>query len=208
MYTGLTPESKESRRAESRSFGNLGMPFAFLSAECWDKTVGFCVGASGAQECSGQAPVPRQEREVFLMKEFSAARREQVLAGFREGRLPKIELKAIVTPHNQTWTLGELITELGKSMPACRRIRSFAGLRQKRRRQKSPLPLLRSRWNARRNFCAARRPSRRKFIALRRKSSARRWGNRGRKRQRSYRKKGASGWTLPFLHQCDSKSDF
>lgn len=128
---GVDPESKKAAALKAE-FENMGIPFAFLSAECWDKTVGFCVGASGAQEF-GQAPVPRQEREVFLMKEFSAARREQVLADFREGRLPKIELKAIVTPHNQTWTLGELITELGKEhacMQAYQELRRLAAKAQ------------------------------------------------------------------------------
>lgn len=54
-------------------------------------------------------PVPD---EVLLMKDLSDTRIDRLLKDFRENGVSRIDLKAVVTPHNQKWTLLDLITEL------------------------------------------------------------------------------------------------
>ncbi|GEM_PF-91661 len=54
-------------------------------------------------------PIPD---EVLLMKDLSDARIDRLLKDFRENGISRIDLKAVVTPHNQKWTLLDLITEL------------------------------------------------------------------------------------------------
>ncbi len=54
-------------------------------------------------------PVPD---EVMLMKNLSDSRIDRLLKDFRTAGVSKIALKAVVTPHNQGWTLLELISEL------------------------------------------------------------------------------------------------
>ena len=50
--------------------------------------------------------------EVLLMKDLSDARIDRLLKDFRENGVSRIDLKAVVTPHNQKWTLLDLISEL------------------------------------------------------------------------------------------------
>ena len=54
-------------------------------------------------------PVPD---EVLLMKDLSDARIDRLLKDFRDNGVSRIDLKAVVTPHNQKWTLLDLISEL------------------------------------------------------------------------------------------------
>jgi hypothetical protein len=50
--------------------------------------------------------------EVLLMKDLSDARIDRLLKDFRDNGVSRIDLKAVVTPHNQKWTLLDLISEL------------------------------------------------------------------------------------------------
>ncbi|MDD2458715.1 MAG: DUF3783 domain-containing protein [Eubacteriales bacterium] len=66
----------------------------------------------------GHAPHPSEYNgepipdEVLLMKDLSDTRIDRLLKDFRENGVSRIDLKAVVTPHNQKWTLLDLITEL------------------------------------------------------------------------------------------------
>lgn len=46
------------------------------------------------------------------MKDLSDTRIDRLLKDFRENGISRIDLKAVVTPHNQKWTLLDLISEL------------------------------------------------------------------------------------------------
>jgi hypothetical protein len=64
--------------------------------------------ASHPSQYDGE-PIPD---EVLLMKDLSDTRIDRLLKDFRENGVSRIDLKAVVTPHNQKWTLLDLISEL------------------------------------------------------------------------------------------------
>ena len=53
-------------------------------------------------------------RDVLVMKNFSSSRIDMLLAGLRKAGVPKIELKAVITPQNAEWTFYQLYQELEK----------------------------------------------------------------------------------------------
>ena len=109
----IAPESEKGLLL-SKGLDKLGLSCRFLEDSCWTQPVGYCVGAPGYPEKASEDVPPESPQELFLMKDLSPARRDQVLAAFRDKTLPQVELKAIVTPHNQAWPLGKLIAELTK----------------------------------------------------------------------------------------------
>ena len=109
----IAPESEKGLLL-SQGLDKLGLPCRFLEDGCWAQPVGYCVGAPGYPQKASEDVPPENLQELFLMKDLSPSRRDQVLAAFRDKTFPQVELKAIVTPHNQAWPLGKLIAELTK----------------------------------------------------------------------------------------------
>ncbi len=66
------------------------------------------------KEKNGQENLPVLSRDVLVMKNFSSSRIDMLLAGLRKAGVPKIELKAVITPQNAEWTFYQLYQELEK----------------------------------------------------------------------------------------------
>lgn len=62
----------------------------------------------------GQAGLPVLSRDVLVMKNFTSSRIDVLLAGLRKAGVPKIKLKAVVTPQNADWSFYALYQELVK----------------------------------------------------------------------------------------------
>lgn len=56
--------------------------------------------------------LPVLSRDVLVMKNFTSSRIDTLLAGLRKAGVPKIELKAVITPQNAEWTFYQLYQEL------------------------------------------------------------------------------------------------
>ena len=66
------------------------------------------------KEKNGQENLPVLSRDVLVMKNFSSSRIDMLLAGLWKAGVPKIELKAVITPQNAEWTFYQLYQELEK----------------------------------------------------------------------------------------------
>lgn len=76
--------------------------------------VGYLAGLEGYEEQSvdGGTPLPVMDEEVLVMHQFTSRRMDELLLNLRKAGVPKIELKAIVTGSNCSWTFYQLFEEL------------------------------------------------------------------------------------------------
>lgn len=110
FYGGADPEKVQSVAAfcqqEDISFGQV-------TASQLGDSLGFLAGVSGfaPAEKPWEQPLPQREAMIFCGIEEKRVRQ---LLDKMNGRQLRVELKAIMTPHNQGWTFGDLLAELEK----------------------------------------------------------------------------------------------
>lgn len=106
------PESGEARRALDAAAGAAGVPVRPVGSADAGSTVGRLCGFAGASEASLLLYLPADAYPPAAI--FCGLREkelDQVLAALRAAGAA-IPLKAVVTPHNQSWPLCELLKEL------------------------------------------------------------------------------------------------
>lgn len=97
-----------------------GIPFKEVSAGDLGHCLGFLAGIPGFSpaESPWEQPAPQREALIFCGMEEKKVR--QLLE--KMNRLPlQIQLKAVMTPHNQGWPFGALLAELEKEHLALHR---------------------------------------------------------------------------------------
>jgi hypothetical protein len=83
-----------------------------VKSEMLSQSIGHLAGLPGYKPAASDYDGELIPDEVMLMKDLSDSRIDRLLKDFRAGGVSQIALKAVVTPHNQSWTLLELISEL------------------------------------------------------------------------------------------------
>jgi hypothetical protein len=73
---------------------------------------GQAVHAAARTQAAARAPKDYQLPEVMIFSGFSQEDLEEFLSEYKEAGIEIIPLKAVLTPHNYTWSLYELIREL------------------------------------------------------------------------------------------------
>jgi len=84
-----------------------------------NKTIGMLAGFSTADSSiakANKAPFPSGEMMVFCG--LLPDKLDSFLAEFKKREIPKIPLKAVMTPYNAGWTPGRLFTELSREHAA------------------------------------------------------------------------------------------
>ena len=85
-----------------------------LTEDMLGQTLGWCISETGY----GESGVPYEgkvmEREALILSGISGKRRDQILRDLKALPAGNIELKAVVTPHNKSWKVGDLFEELEK----------------------------------------------------------------------------------------------
>lgn len=94
------------------TLSNLNIRVKSITHDMLSQTIGDLADLPGHAATSSVYTGEPVLDEVLLMKDLSDDRIDQVLKGFRENGVSRIALKAVVTPHNQAWTLLDLIVEL------------------------------------------------------------------------------------------------
>lgn len=76
--------------------------------------VGYLAGIPGYEEevCAADTEIPVIEEEILVMKNFTGRRIDELLLNLRRAGVPKIDLKAIVTESNCSWTFYHLYEEI------------------------------------------------------------------------------------------------
>lgn len=82
------------------------------------QTVGYLAGLEGFEEQPVPVEVPVMDEEILVMLNFTGSRIDELLVQLKKARIPKIELKAVVTETNCRWTLYKLYQEMKKEHDA------------------------------------------------------------------------------------------
>lgn len=120
-------EEKENREKENKDrekavrlmksvLVRMGVRIRNIGADQVLEKVGYLAGMEGyeAGVREEKTELPVLSRDVLVMKNFTSSRIDVLLAGLRKAGVPKIELKAVVTPQNAEWSFYQLYQELEK----------------------------------------------------------------------------------------------
>lgn len=82
-----------------------------------DELFGSAKAAAGTEESAAEEKLP-MERQMMVMYGLSSQRLNLFLQNMKKAGIPRIALKAIVTPHNVSWTFRQLYQELEREEAA------------------------------------------------------------------------------------------
>lgn len=85
-----------------------------LTEEMLGQTLGWCISEAGYEESGVPYEGKAMEREALILSGISGKRLDQLLRDLKALPAGNIELKAVVTPHNKSWKVGDLFAELEK----------------------------------------------------------------------------------------------
>ncbi len=96
----------------------MGVRIRNVSVDWCGEKVGYLAGIKGFEKSvdanEGKDPVPE---EMLIMRGFTNTRLDMLLKEMRKANV-RVNLKAIITEHNQQWNLWELYEELKKEHEA------------------------------------------------------------------------------------------
>jgi hypothetical protein len=92
----------------------LGIRIKNISKEQYNQAVGALAGMKEHTLVDEDYTGEGFEEEMIVMKGLSSSRIDQMLLQFRKNDISKINLKAIITPSNQTWNSIQLYEEIKK----------------------------------------------------------------------------------------------
>ena len=97
----------------------LNIKTKVLPEEAWHEKVGYLLGMKGFKEAASHEDdgfvFPH---EVMVMQNIRHKRLDEVLAALKEGGVPHIKFKSVVTPFNTLWTLRRLCETMQKEHAA------------------------------------------------------------------------------------------
>lgn len=111
------PDPVLAARAK-RVFLSLRIRIKTAQAGQMGQSLGFLLGVKGHGERLGAPVPPVPAKPVMVLSGFSRARMDVLFAALRKAGIPPIDLKAVVTPTNIAWSLGELCAELAREHEA------------------------------------------------------------------------------------------
>lgn len=95
-------------------FVRMGVRIRNVGPEDVNQTVGYLAGLKGfeRQEAEAEGELPVIPEQVLVLKGFSGGRLDLLLSSLRRARVPKIDLKAVLTEQNSGWTFYRLYEEI------------------------------------------------------------------------------------------------
>ena len=84
------------------------------------ESVGYLAGVPGfekrevLQQPEAEETIPQITEQMLVMKDFTSRRIDTLLLNLRKAKVPKINLKAIVTEQNAGWSFYHLYEEIGE----------------------------------------------------------------------------------------------
>jgi hypothetical protein len=99
----------------------MGIRIRNISSDQMNQTVGYLAGMDGFSETAFEA-CPPVEEEIFVMKNFSNRRVDELLLNLRRAGVPKVQLKAVITDTNSKWRFYDLYEELKQEHDAMSKI--------------------------------------------------------------------------------------
>lgn len=90
----------------------MGIRIRNITPEQTVQTVGYLAGFEGFEELEQPDTLPVMEEEMLVMLNFTSQRIDELLLQLKKAKVPKIELKAVVTETNCKWTFDKLYQEI------------------------------------------------------------------------------------------------
>lgn len=113
MVLYYTPEQNGNVAKLKGVLVRMGIRIRNVSPQQIRETVGALAGMPGftlsEKEAEESLFIPEQ---MLVMHRFTSRRMDELLANLRKAGVPKIDLKAVVTPSNCTWSFYHLYEEI------------------------------------------------------------------------------------------------
>lgn len=82
------------------------------------QSVGYLMGCKGCGESPDAPARPLPPEPVLVLDGFTGARMDALFAALRRAGLPRMGLKAVLTPTNRDWAFADLCAELAQERSA------------------------------------------------------------------------------------------
>ena len=98
----------------------MGLKILNVAPDQVMESVGYLAGVPGfekrevLQQPEAEEKIPQITEQMLVMKDFTSRRIDTLLLNLRKAKVPKINLKAIVTEQNAGWSFYHLYEEIGE----------------------------------------------------------------------------------------------
>lgn len=90
----------------------MGIRIRNITPDQAAQQIGYLAGMEGFEEQERPGTEPVMEEEILVMLNFTSRRIDELLLQLKKAKVPKIELKAVVTETNCKWTFYKLYQEI------------------------------------------------------------------------------------------------
>ena len=119
-YSTGDPRMKKQEMMNEKRSGAYGSEDTQCGPGPGDGSVGYLAGVPGfekrevLQQPEAEEKIPQITEQMLVMKDFTSRRIDTLLLNLRKAKVPKINLKAIVTEQNAGWSFYHLYEEIGE----------------------------------------------------------------------------------------------
>ena len=105
---------EEKRKSMERSITHMGIQFIPIMPIHFLQTVGHLAEIKGfpAKKISPLENIPEVTEDLLIMCHFTEEKLDEFLHSMKNGIIPKVSLKAVLTAQNCFWTFAQLFQEL------------------------------------------------------------------------------------------------
>ena len=119
-YSTGDPRMKKQEMMMKSVLGRMGVKIRNVAPDQVMESVGYLAGVPGfekrevLQQPEAEEKIPQITEQMLVMKDFTSRRIDTLLLNLRKAKVPKINLKAIVTEQNAGWSFYHLYEEIGE----------------------------------------------------------------------------------------------
>lgn len=119
-YSTGDPRMKKQEMIMKSVLVRMGVKIRNVAPDQVMESVGYLAGVPGfekrevLQQPEAEEKIPQITEQMLVMKDFTSRRIDTLLLNLRKAKVPKINLKAIVTEQNAGWSFYHLYEEIGE----------------------------------------------------------------------------------------------
>ena len=119
-YSTGDPRMKKQEMMMKSVLVRMGVKIRNVAPNQVMESVGYLAGVPGfekrkvLQQPEAEEKIPQITEQMLVMKDFTSRRIDTLLLNLRKAKVPKINLKAIVTEQNAGWSFYHLYEEIGE----------------------------------------------------------------------------------------------
>lgn len=119
-YSTGDPRMKKQEMMMKSVLVRMGVKIRNVSPDQVMESVGYLAGVPGfekrevLQQPEEEEKMPQITEQMLVMKDFTSRRIDALLLNLRKAKVPRINLKAIVTEQNAGWSFYHLYEEIGE----------------------------------------------------------------------------------------------